>query len=354
MKKEYRKHRLTLTLLTSLFVFLIIAVAVALSILLVYLMIRFHILDATNGQPRISLLFLMITLSSTILGFLITMWSSRVSLKPLNQLINQLNRLAKGEFTTRISFGRPFQRMAVFQEVAQSFNTAAQELEHTEMLRGDFINNFSHEFKTPIVSIAGFAKLLRRGNLTEEQKEEYLAVIEEESLRLSYMATNVLNLTKVENQAILTDVTTYNLSEQIRSALLLLADKWTQKNLKLDIELQEYTIEANEELLKQIWINLLDNAIKFSEAGGMVTVEGKVEGDYIAVTISNRGNKIPRESIERIFQKFYQADESHSSEGNGIGLAIVKKVVELHRGTVGVVSENGRTTFTVWLPLRQG
>ena len=114
MKKKDHKQRFALTLLASLLVFLIIAVAMVISILLVYLMIRFHILDAVNGQPRISLLFLMITLSSTILGFLITMWSSRVSLKPLNQLINQLNRLAKGEFTTRISFGRPFKKMAVF------------------------------------------------------------------------------------------------------------------------------------------------------------------------------------------------------------------------------------------------
>lgn len=131
------------------------------------------------------------------------------------------------------------------------------------MLRSDFINNFSHEFKTPIVSIAGFAKLLRRGNLTDEQKEEYLEVIEEESLRLSAMANNVLNLTRVENQTILTEVTRFNLSEQIRGAVLLLAEKWTPKNLYMDMQFGEHMICANEELLKQVWINLLDNAIKF-------------------------------------------------------------------------------------------
>ena len=221
------------------------------------------------------------------------------------------------------------------------------------MLRGDFINNFSHEFKTPIVSIAGFAKLLRRGNLTEKQKEEYLEVIEEESLRLSAMANKVLNMTRVESQTILTDVTLFNLSEQIRGAVLLLVEKWTPKNLYMDMQFGEHMIYANEELLKQIWINLLDNAVKFSEPDGTVTVGIVEEGEYLRVYVSNHGKEIPKESIRHIFNKFYQADESHSAEGNGIGLAIVKKVCDLHGGTVSVNSENGTTTFTVVLPKQQ-
>ena len=200
------------------------------------------------------------------------------------------------------------------------------------MLRGDFINNFSHEFKTPIVSIAGFAKLLRRGNLTEKQKEEYLEIIEEESLRLSAMANKVLNMTRVESQTILTDVTRFNLSEQIRGAVLLLVEKWTPKNLYMD---------------------MLDNAVKFSEPDDTVTVGIVEEGEYLRVSVSNHGKEIPKESIRHIFNKFYQADESHSAEGNGIGLAIVKKVCDLHGGTVSVNSENGTTTFTVVLPKQQ-
>ena len=229
----------------------------------------------------------------------------------------------------------------------------ASELKNTEMLRGDFVNNFSHEFKTPIVSIAGFAKLLRRGDLTEEQKEEYLAVIEEESLRLSDMATNVLNLTRVENQTILTDIVKFNLSEQIRSSILLLADKWEKKQLDFKVDFGEYRISANEELLKQVWINLLDNAIKFSPVGGVIEVNIKNRPDSLSVDIINSGEEIPAESISRIFQKFYQADSSHSGEGNGVGLAIVKKVVELHNGTVSAQSENNLTMFTVTLPKSQ-
>jgi len=229
----------------------------------------------------------------------------------------------------------------------------AEELENTQMLRSDFINNFSHEFKTPIVSIAGFAKLLRRGNLTDAQKEEYLAIIEEESLRLAAMATNVMNLTKVENQTILTDLTTFNLSEQIRACVLLLEEKWSRKELDLDLEFPEYTIRANEELLKQVWINLLDNAIKYSPNYGEIGVRISEGPQTLAVTITNYGPDIPRDKVNRIWGKFYQADESHSSEGNGIGLAVVQQVVHLHGGTAAVDSGNGSTAFTVELPKRE-
>ena len=228
-----------------------------------------------------------------------------------------------------------------------------EELSCTEMLRSDFINNFSHEFKTPIVSIAGFAKLLRRGNLTDEQKEEYLEVIEEESLRLSAMANNVLNLTRVENQTILTEVTRFNLSEQIRGAVLLLAEKWTPKNLYMDMQFGEHMICANEELLKQVWINLLDNAIKYSPNYGEIGVRISEGAETLAVTVTNYGPDIPKDKLNKIWGKFYQADESHSSEGNGIGLAVVKQVVQLHGGTATVDSGNGSTAFTVELPKRE-
>lgn len=353
MNKEERKERFGLTILFSIFVFLIILFAVGLAIAVVYIMLKLNIIDSIGGQPAVKDVFLFMSLISTLIGFIITFISSKYSLRPFNRLINQLNRLSQGDFKARIHFGKPLSNLHAFQEIEKSFNRAAEELQHTEMLRSDFTNNFSHEFKTPIVSIAGFAKLLRHGNLTEEQKKEYLSVIEEESLRLSYMATNVLNLAKVENQTILTDVTDFNLSEQLRSAVLLLVDKWQQKNIEMNMDFGEHLICANEELLKQIWINLLDNAIKFSEPNGTVSVNVVPNDDDIFVSVSNQGIDIPPESIARIFNKFYQADESHSSEGNGIGLAIVKKVAELHDGEVFVESSDGTTTFTVRLPAKQ-
>lgn len=257
-----------------------------------------------------------------------------------------MNSLASGRYDTRIDMDG----LELTRDVSESFNKLASELENTEMLRSDFINNFSHEFKTPIVSILGFARLLKKGGLTEVQQKEYLDIIEEESDRLSNMATNVLNLTKVENQTILTDVTEFNLSEQLRSCIILLEKKWSAKALEIAVDFDEYTVQGSMELLKQVWINLLDNAVKFSPEGGTVSVRIEENDNSLTVAVSNTGPEIPQENLSRIFDKFYQGDLSHSSEGSGIGLAIVKSIVQLHGGTVEAVSSRGMNTFTVKLP----
>lgn len=347
--KEIHRQRLSLILLVSILIFVVICITVGLGILVIHILLRLNIIGTAEDISRGTLLFL-IAMVSAIMGFLITFFTSKYTLKPVNQLINQLERLSNGDFKTRIKFGNPIAVHPTFRDIEKSFNKAAEELEQTDKLRNNFVNNFSHEFKTPIVSIAGFAKMLQVGNLSDEEKEKYLKVIEDESLRLSSMANNVLSLTRVENQGILTNVSKYNLSEQIRQAILMLTDMWTQKDLNLDINFAEYTITANKELLEQAWINLLNNAMKFSDNGGTVSVDIQENDDCISVAISNGGKIIPKESIDRIFNKFYQADESHSSEGNGIGLAVVKKVVDLHNGKITVECENGKTTFTVVLP----
>jgi signal transduction histidine kinase len=278
-----------------------------------------------------------------------TLLLSRYPMSPINKLINIMARLASGDFSARINLPNPWNRISAFQELSESFNTMAEEMQNTELLRSDFINNFSHEFKTPIVSIAGFAKLLKREQLTPQQAE-YVKIIEEESLRLSQMATNVLNLTKVENQTILTNVTTYNLSEQLRSCILLLTSKWEKKELEFSLDFPEYEISGNEELLKHMWINLLDNAIKFSPQGGVVTVTLRERPGFIEVGVQNTGLEIPPDKQKKIFNKFYQIDESHASQGNGIGLAIVRKVTDLHSGSISVQSDHSSTTFTILLP----
>lgn len=352
MNKGTRKGKLALALLISGIVFIAIMVVMLLTIGVVYGLSQLGVIENADGQGSPEFLRFFIY-ASLVIGFLLAFLTGKITLRPIKRLVNQLDRLANGDFKARLHFGRPIGAHPTFKQVENSFNRAAQELEHTEMLRSDFINNFSHEFKTPIVSIAGFAKLLRRGNLTEKQKEEYLEVIEEESLRLSAMANNVLSLTRVESQTILTDVTRFNLSEQIRGAALLLAEKWTPKNISMEMQFGEQLISANEELLKQVWINLLDNAIKFSRPNGTVSVDISEEGAWITVSVANQGKDIPKDRITHIFNKFYQADESHFSEGNGIGLAVVKKVCELHNGRVFAKSEDGTTTFTVLLPKKQ-
>ena len=350
MKNEKRKLNIALTLLFAIVIFLTVVVAVLLSGIVLYLLIHFEIISAKGdylADARHVIWYM--GFICVCVGSVLTMLTTTILLHPLQRMIRKIRSLASGDYKNRIYFGNPLGKHPTFAALSESFNTLAEELENTEMLRSDFINNFSHEFKTPIISIAGLAKLLKKGNLKEEQKKEYLDIIEEESLRLSYMATNVLNLTKVENQTILTDVTSYNLSEQIRACVLLLENRWTKKKIEFSLEFDEYEINANEELLKQIWINLIDNAIKFSPDYGMIMIRIKESNDRYKISIANTGTEIPKESMPKIFNKFYQADESHASEGNGVGLAIVKKIVDLHKGSIAVESENGFTVFEIEL-----
>ncbi|MBQ8213865.1 MAG: HAMP domain-containing histidine kinase [Clostridia bacterium] len=352
-KIKERTSRMSLTLALSIFVFVILLAAIGLTALGLWLLTKAGVTVDINGELQLGQVILFMFLISLIIGGVAVFFSSRLPLKPVNEIINKMNRLASGDFKTRLKFGDTMSAHPAVKELITSFNTMAEELENTEMLRNDFINAFSHEFKTPIVSITGFANLLEAGDLTEEQRVQYARAIREESLRLSSMASNVLNLTKVENQTILTDVSRFNLSEQVRSAVLLLEEKWSGKNIDLLLDFDEYMIEANEEMLKQVWINLIDNAVKFVPRCGTVELEVIDEGKNLCVRISNTGSEIPPEKMEKIFAKFYQADESHATQGNGIGLAIVKSIVELHRGKVGVTSNGGITSFCVTLPKKQ-
>ena len=352
-KIKEKTARTSLTLALSIFVFVILFSAITLTALGLWILTKAGVIVDVDGDLRLGHVILFMSLISLIIGVVLAFCLSRLPLKPVNQLINQMNRLAAGDFKTRLKFGSTASSHPALKELTDSFNTMAEELENTEMLRNDFINAFSHEFKTPIVSITGFANLIESGNLTEEQRMQYARAIREESMRLSAMATNVLQLSKVENQTILTGVSRFNLSEHVRSAVLLLEEKWVNKNIDLQLDFDEYFIEANEELLKQVWINLIDNAVKFVPQCGTVELEVNDEDENLLIKVSNTGSEIPPDKIDKIFNKFYQGDESHAMQGNGIGLAIVKSIVELHSGTVSVESENGITTFTVTLPKRQ-
>ena len=353
MNKEERKHRLALTLLLAGLVFVIGIISFTIAGFITVALIKLDILHEPNEEGILRFSVTVMGIISLIVASIFTAITSRFTLKHVNLIVDKMNRLAAGDFKTRLSIGKPISAHPTFAEVTESFNKMAQELESTEMLREDFINNFSHEFKTPIVSIAGFAKLLKKGNLTEEQKAEYIDIIEDESMRLAAMATNVLNLTKYENQNILTDVTKFNLSEQIRSSILALEGKWTKKEIDFNLIFDEYMISGNEDMLKHVWMNLIDNAVKFSENKETVEISIKKKGEYYEISVRNRGVEITPEQKKKIFNKFYQADESHATEGNGIGLALVKDITTLHRGRVDVQCENGTTIFTVTLPINQ-
>ena len=351
MRKLIPKTLFGLAFLFSAIVFCALTVAVVASAVVTFLVVRSDIIPTTKEMvPIIWTTCAIMAAIAMIFGAMLALLSIKLPFRPILELMAAMDKLAEGDFHTRVKARFLQQKHPGLLALTQSFNKMAEQLENTEMLRSDFINNFSHEFKTPIVSIAGFAKLLRRGNLPEAEQAEYLAIIEEESLRLSYMATNVLNLTKIENQSILSDTAVYNVSEQLRSAVLLLEDEWMRKDLELQLDFDEYSICASEELMKQVFINLLDNAMKFAPEGGIVRVEVTQNDQDTRVAVSNDGPRIPGDQIEKIFRKFYQADESRTSKGNGIGLAIVRRVMELHGGSVEVNSDERWTTFTAILP----
>ena len=357
-KRKSNPEQRNFTLVCSLCVFIIMVITLVLfstgTLIMQYSGFSEYV-DNTSALP-----FIFCALASFAIGSSVTPLILRVPLTPVNRLINSMRRLASGHFDERVDLGGT----TLGRELTDSFNTLASELQNTEMLRTDFINNFSHEIKTPIVSIRGFARILQRdeqqpvSDLTPEQRRIYLDAIVDESTRLASMATNVLNLSRVENQQILSDVAEFNLSEQLRRSILLLQKEWTAKELQINADFSEFTIRASEALLGQVWLNLLDNAVKFTPPGGSITVRIFTRAELLAarsslqVEVINTGATLTPEEQKRVFDKFWQADSSHNGSGAGIGLSIVRKIVELHGGKVSVRSEKGETAFTVTLPSR--
>lgn len=349
MNPEKLRSRRALTVLLAAIIFLFILLNFAVVAGIVMLLLRSGILSSETAVTPYRIIVSM-AIGSIVLGSILSGIFSRIPFRPISTIIDAMNALAHGHFETRLHFSGRLSRYPTAVEITESFNNMAEELEKTEMLRSDFVNNFSHEFKTPIVSIAGFADLLMDENVGDENKAEYIRIISDEAHRLSDMATNVLNLTKIENQVILTDVERFNLSEQLRGSILLLENKWTEKQLVLEAGFEDHYYSGNREMLKQVWLNLIDNAVKFSDYGGAVKVSIDEKAESLTVSVANSGAGIPEESLPHIFDRFYQADESHATAGNGIGLAVVKAITELHGGSVSASSNDGWTVVTVVLP----
>ncbi|MCQ2430667.1 MAG: HAMP domain-containing histidine kinase [Clostridia bacterium] len=292
-------------------------------------------------------------IACTVIGTLSAAFVSLMFYRPFKEMLRATEKIAKGDFKVRLE--QIADPQTDFGMVQTSFNHMAEELDGIEMFRNDFINNFSHEFKTPIVSIRGFAHQLQAGGLTPEEEKEYVRIIADEADRLTKMSTNILLLSKLENQQIVTDKTEFYLDEQIRTALVMLEKQWSQKNIELDIDLDEVTYRFNEEMLAHVWINLFGNAIKFTPDCGTVSCTLRKQPDAVVVSVRDTGVGMSREVADHIFEKFYQGDTSHNGDGNGIGLNIVRRVLELCGGRIDVDSAPGLgSTFTVTLPVTEG
>ncbi|MEY9978755.1 ATP-binding protein [Lysinibacillus sp. RC79] len=352
--KEFVKKRLSLTITLVLFVFGVLMitflVAGGITILLQYMdIISSSSQTAQNKSqnPGFHVLPLIYFLGFCILlGTAFTAFLSKKALNPIRKVIDAIHKVASGDFNVKVDI----KGIGELEELSQSFNKMTQELSSIETLRSDFVNNFSHEFKTPIVSLRGFAKLLKENNLSEEDRQEYLDIIIKESERLADLSTSVLTLSKYENLGIITDKATFRMDEQIRRTIVLMEPKWSAKVLTVNVKLDNVIYIGNEDLTQQIWYNLLDNAIKFSEQGGLINISLTKINSSILFVIQDNGPGMDELTKAHIFDKFYQGDTSHSKAGSGLGLSIVKRIVELCDGDVHVQSEieNG-STFSVTL-----
>ena len=281
--------------------------------------------------------------------------------RPMRRMTLAMDHLAKGDFFYRMEKKDRINLREVG-EFAHSFHVAAEELASTEMMRAGFISDFSHEFRTPINSLSGFAQLLMEDDLTDEERREYAGIIVEESKRLSGLSERILLLSKMEAAAMLPSIEEVDVAEQLKRTVMLLEPKLEEKDIRIDLNLDACTVSGNADYLAQLWLNLLDNAVKFSPHGGRVSLalyggrtgeEGRTaSADEAVIWISDEGCGMDSATMAHIFDRFYQGDSSHASKGSGLGLALCKRIAELHGGTVDVQSAPGKgAVFEVRLPI---
>lgn len=292
-------------------------------------------------------------------------------LKPIRELRSAMERVTHGDFAARVDDEGADNELG---SLLRSFNTMAGELGSIEMLRDEFVDDFSHELKTPITSIRGFARQIARDGEAPARDREYAGIIADEAERLIAMASNVLALNRVESQRVVGDARSYALDEQLRRCVLMLQDAWEGQGVEMDLDgVRPTTVRANEEMLAQVWLNVLGNAIKYGPEGGVVRVScenvgsgedgsglaaggaggvGSGDGSWARVVVSDEGPGMDEATLRRAFDKFYRGTATATTtSGNGLGLPIVKRIVELSHGTISVRTEPGHgTAFAVTLP----
>ena len=334
--------------LTSRIIFGLIVVVISVVLLIfgvMFLVEQFtHVTEDSTVYPWV---FVAVSLViGAVVGTILSFMYSKLTKKTIKPYLDALQRVSEGDFTARID-----EESMMFEDthIAEKFNQMVKKLGSVEILRESFISDFSHEFKTPIVSISGFAKLLKTADLTDEERNEYLDVIINESERLVNLSQSVLLLTRLDDHVV--QKQTFLLDEQLRQSVLLFDKTLKDKDIQLDLTVETLPICSSQQLLSNVWLNLIGNAIKFSFDGGKIDIVAKNHGDYVTVAISDQGCGMDEQTQQNIFNKFYQGDKSHSVEGNGLGLPIVQKVLKLVGGDISVQSELGKgSTFTVILP----
>lgn len=302
---------------------------------------------------------ILIVTITTILLFIFTLWlmsllSASHRTEFFKKVSDAMTSISLGDYNIKLESQLKHTEHHPFGKFVKSINDMAVDLKELEEMRQEFISNVSHEIQSPLASISGFAKVLKRSELSVEEKERYLSIIETESLRLAHLSENLLKLTTIESDRYPFEGKIYRLDQQIRKVILSCEPQWVAKTLQLEVSLDEVYVFADEELMSQVWINLLTNAIKFTAEGGLMQIKLRNGLNALEVEIADSGIGIQEENLEFIFERFYKVDKSRnrSLSGSGLGLSIVKKIIDMHRGTINVSSkfEEG-TAFTVFLPI---
>lgn len=272
--------------------------------------------------------------------------------EPLHKMAEAARRVSEGDFSVYVPTVHTADKLDYLDVMIMNFNKMVEELGSIETLKTDFISNVSHEMKTPISIIKNYAQLMQAGHMSEEQGREYAKNIEQAAARLSSLIGNILKLNRLEHQRITPEVETYDVCRQLCDSIFLYDDALEEKEIELETDMEDMAmIAADRNLMELVWNNLLSNAVKFTGRGGRIAIRQTSDEGHVRVSVSDTGCGIAKESIYHIFDKFYQGDTSHSMEGNGLGLALVKRVLELMGGEIQITSEEGRgSTFTVTLP----
>lgn len=343
---------------TTWFVVQILVACYLLSFAALFLLAKLFPDTYTHWMLRPLVLIGIVFVASAMVGSILSAFYAKHFLKPMSELMDATKAVAAGDYSVRVAT----EKMAVdikeihspmneFENFVDSFNKMAEALGSVELLRSDFVNTISHEFKTPVVSIRGYAKLLQDPNLSEEQRREYTDIIIQESQRLTAMSSNILLLSRYEHTDVLTDKTVFSLDEQIRDCIQLQSRAWMEKNIILSGNLENVMFYGNPDILNHLWSNLLSNAIKFTPNGGAVSVTLARKDGMVTVRFCDSGIGMDEEALNHMYEKFYQADASRTAAGNGLGLSIAKRIVTLCGGEISAESEPGLgTTFTVTIP----
>lgn len=354
-KKESIQRRIIKTAI--LYILIVIAIAAFLFYVFVQRSINIKLIEINEQQGQsikdllnISSRSIRVSIVSILLITIALMQNiSRKIVNPIKKITDATKKVASGDFTIELETKRDDE----IGELTHNFNKMVKELNSIECLQKDFINNVSHEIKTPISSIQGFTKLLEADDLSKEERKEYAEIIKEESDRLLYLSTNILKLAKLENQERIMNKTKFNIAEQIRRTISVLEPKWKEKNIKFNVSLKEQEFWGEKDLMYQVWMNIIENSIKFSKQDGQIDVKMKTNQDSIIVEIKDYGIGMEEEEAKKIFDRFYQVDKSHTKPGAGLGMTIAKRIVELSGGKIEVTSKlNESTTFIVTLPIK--